>query len=343
MALNITPSMWLTKVDARGSENIFTLKQRQVIGDFIPLGSAPSVKTFYCAEDEGFISYVTDRFGFRNSDKVWDTKKHDLVILGDSFAESACVIKELQQYFGADSAVVSLGKGGNGPLTSLAVMKEYSQDYYAKKFYHFIVSNDYSREINSLYDIDFERELLDEQLTKYLRKEYRGIGYFSKLNLAELRKFAVEYTNTVANKNERHYIKMDLANLFSYGFLRELIVGRYESSEARVENAGAKSRFVDSGALAEVYREMGRVAKASHSELVFVLLPDKQSSCKDDEKHIYLKELFKNERFETLDLWSQLCQPKYFSKSGGHFNGIGYEKLIGLVNGNLQSAHKASN
>ena len=332
IVLNITPSMWLTKIDARGPENIFSLEQRETIGNFFPLGSAPGVRTFYCAEDEGFISYMTDRFGFRNLDSVWNIKKHDIVILGDSFVESACVNTPMQDYFKNHASVVSLGKGGNGPLTSLATMKEYLNSYNANKIYHFVVSNDYSREINSSYDIDFERELLDEQLMRYLKTEFRGIQYFTNLDLTKLKNFAIVYTNSVADKNYRIYLRRELANLFSYGFLKDLITSAIKKKYEVSNTVNVKSRFSSADSLLKVYGEMRRLAKVNNAILTFVLLPDKQSSCVGDAKHKYLKKIFKNNNFETLDLWKELCHPKFFAKNGGHFNNDGYKKLAELIN-----------
>ena len=56
VSLNLTPSSWLQQRDARGTGGVIPLKFRNEIGIAFPLGSAPSVETFYCAEDDGFIS-----------------------------------------------------------------------------------------------------------------------------------------------------------------------------------------------------------------------------------------------------------------------------------------------
>ena len=86
LALNFTPSGWLTSIDGRGLSSLVPEKLIETRSEgFFPLGSAPNVRTLYCQEDEGFISYITDRFGFRNNDELWDDQHHDIVILGDSF------------------------------------------------------------------------------------------------------------------------------------------------------------------------------------------------------------------------------------------------------------------
>lgn len=331
VVLNIAPAMWLTKIDARGEGNMLSLEHRKKIGGFFPIGSAPNVKTFYCSEDEGFISYKTDKFGFRNPNVIWETTNHNILILGDSFAESACVETPLQTYFSDEKTVVSLGKGGNGPLTSLAAMKEYFARNNAKYVYHFVVSNDYSRELGGGYDIDFDRELQDQQLKSYLSSDYDGIGYFSKISLVELLDFAINYSNELGEKNKQQFLKIDFANLYSYGFLRSLFVKKDIKGEGELNTAMIKSRFADKNQLARVYNEMSRVAKLNKSTMVFVLLPDKQSSCINDEKLIFLKTIFSSEKFQILDAWKELCSVKYFAKNGGHFNAAGYERLVDLI------------
>lgn len=85
---------------------------------FLPLGSIPHTNTAYCNEGYGFVEYASDRFGFRNSDKQWDTPI-DALLIGDSYIQGACVPD--RAYLSAlmsDSLgknVVNVGIGSNGP------------------------------------------------------------------------------------------------------------------------------------------------------------------------------------------------------------------------------------
>ena len=47
VALNILPSSWLLRLDARGKDSLLKSEYREQIGGFLPLGSAPNVLTFY--------------------------------------------------------------------------------------------------------------------------------------------------------------------------------------------------------------------------------------------------------------------------------------------------------
>lgn len=53
--------------------------------DIIPVNSYPYKKNFYCNEGYGLIKYNSDRFGFRNNDKIWNTHKNNdkILLVGD--------------------------------------------------------------------------------------------------------------------------------------------------------------------------------------------------------------------------------------------------------------------
>ena len=55
-----------------------------------PISSFVNSKSFLCDEGYGLIKYKTDKFGFRNSNNVYQ-KPIDIIIIGDSFAHGSCV------------------------------------------------------------------------------------------------------------------------------------------------------------------------------------------------------------------------------------------------------------
>ena len=204
----MSTSGWLLSKDGRTSSSSLSLDDRRSIGEFLPLGSAPNVMTFYCAEDDGFVIYKSDRFGFRNNDLLWNLKDHDILIIGGSFAESACIHEPLQKKFNTTDSIISLGKGGNGPLTSLAVLREYLDVYKPKTIYHFVSSSDYSRPDGHRLKIDLEREIEEDDLLKYLKDTSFSINYFSSLNLSKLREFAIAHSSKASLKKMMNLIAL---------------------------------------------------------------------------------------------------------------------------------------
>lgn len=98
--------------------------------DVIPLSGVANKTTVFCNESGEMSIFLSDRYGFNNPDKQWDTNV-ELVILGDSFAQGACVnsgqdvASKLRKETGA--SVINLGSEGNGPLIELATLKEYGE------------------------------------------------------------------------------------------------------------------------------------------------------------------------------------------------------------------------
>lgn len=82
------------------------------------IAGLPKANTYFCNEGYGLIKYLSDRFGFRNNDAVWDKKNLKLMI-GDSFVHGACVSDEhtlpQQLSIKLKEQVLNLGISGNNP------------------------------------------------------------------------------------------------------------------------------------------------------------------------------------------------------------------------------------
>ena len=342
ISLNINPASWLQRIDGRGQNSIIPLKYRKQIGGFLPLGSAPNVLTFTCAEDEGFVSFKTDRFGFRNDNQLWENKMHDILIIGDSYAESACVKKTIQDYFNPLIKIGTLGKGGNGPLTSLAVMTEYLEYYNPKVIYLLIHPNDYAVPMNNRegYDIDLEREWDDVQLQRYLNNPEFNIDYFGNLNLSFLRKFAIDYSQQKVKEKsfENKELIVRIANMFSYNFLKTYLqplasinkLSKFMSSEIK---------YVDKNKLIKVYKSMITKAKKKNTQLRFILLPQK-TICASGQINTYITNISSEIEMDTLDFTNKLCRPKIFATQGSHLNSDGYEELSKMIYSDFENLQK---
>ena len=99
-------------------------------GMIFPL-SGISNKLMVQSEENGYwMMYTGDKYGFDNSNDVYQDNIIDILITGDSFAEGWSVKSEeniggVLQEIGFN--VVNIGKSGNGPLLELAALKEYAE------------------------------------------------------------------------------------------------------------------------------------------------------------------------------------------------------------------------
>ena len=94
------------------------------------LGGISNITTIFDNENGYYPIIETDEYGFNNPKGLFAKGGVDIMLIGDSFAEGACVkpdetIASILRKSGFKT--ISLGKGGNGPLIELATLKEYAE------------------------------------------------------------------------------------------------------------------------------------------------------------------------------------------------------------------------
>ena len=60
----------------------------------LPLGLMSYNNFLLCNENGYWATFDSDRYGFNNTDSIWDNKTLDYVLIGDSFTLGSCVHKE---------------------------------------------------------------------------------------------------------------------------------------------------------------------------------------------------------------------------------------------------------
>jgi len=159
----------------------------------LPVGSISRVTTVYCNESGSWSIYQGDEHGFNNPLGTYLVDNVDIVLTGDSFAEGACV--EPTETIAAvlrrnDLRVISLGKGGNGPLLQFASFVEYAKPIRPE----IVVWAHYA---NDIHDLDF-RELQSSTLREYLESETYSQGLNKlqpEIDAALKRYVATEYAS----------------------------------------------------------------------------------------------------------------------------------------------------
>ena len=94
----------------------------------LPLSGIPKAQTLLCDELGFMAEYRADRYGYANPDEAWNAPGKGLALLGDSFVHGACVKPE-DSFAGrlrtAHPKTLNLGVSGAGPLTQLAILREF--------------------------------------------------------------------------------------------------------------------------------------------------------------------------------------------------------------------------
>ena len=166
-------------------ENGFSIKN----GRIYPFGAVSNSNTIL-HNQLGFYPIVKfDKYGFHNPPGLYNEKKIDIMLSGDSFVEGYAV--ESDKNIGSllrnsKYKTISLGKGGNGPLIEYAILREYAKPYKPKIVLWFYFANDLnnlSYEMQSsilknyLYNENYSQNLIarqseiDEVLLKYAKQQ----------------------------------------------------------------------------------------------------------------------------------------------------------------------------
>ena len=132
----------------------------------IPLSTYPNNHILGSNENGYWPIFSSDRYGFNNNDEIYKEKNHEIIFIGDSFAQNATVNyeKSIQGILNKKISTLSL-EWGNGPLLNLANFKEYSANLnYKNLIYFFTETNDL------FYDLKLEKK--NNILIKYLNLKF---------------------------------------------------------------------------------------------------------------------------------------------------------------------------
>ena len=144
-------------------------------GRIFPIGGISNKTNVYCNEGGFWSKFESDEHGFNNQKGLYKEGRVEIILTGDSFVEGACVkpnntIGSLLRKIGFN--VISIGKGGNGPLIELAALKEFAEPLKPKIVLWFFYGND----LNNLFL---------EQETPFLLKYLNDDNFSQKLILRQ--------------------------------------------------------------------------------------------------------------------------------------------------------------
>ena len=297
--------------------------------DIFPLSGISNVKTIFCKEGPEYSIYQSDRYGFNNPDNQW-VKNLDYVLIGDSFAQGACV-KEGEDIGShlrklTNKTTLTLGMAGNGPLIELASLKEYVSDKNIKNiFWIYFERNDLN---------DLKREKKNETLIKYLRKNFS-----QQLNKKQdqinniVKKIILEKEKKLkTNSSEKK-----IYNSSSFQKIIRLQIVRDKTAFDRGLDFGVDPLFE------KIIIKAKKFAEEKNSKFYFIYLPDKESFKKNNiNKKNFLKkqqvlEILKKNNINIIDINSTLFLKAedplalFAHKIYGHYSADTYLKIAEII------------
>ena len=96
-------------------------------GPVLPLGGPENASVALCNESGGWQMMGTDRHGLPNDKDTPDLDHWHMAVVGDSFVEGWCVEnhRSFVGHLRSQGSLLNLGRGGAGPLTELALLREF--------------------------------------------------------------------------------------------------------------------------------------------------------------------------------------------------------------------------
>ena len=297
--------------------------------DFFPLSGISNKKTLHCNENGYYSEYVSDRFGFNNTDKIWDNENDENVyLIGDSFVHGACIYPKFN--FSNNLSKLSknkvnffnLGYSGNGPLLNFAILKEFYNTKFPEKIIWF------HTEVNDL--IDLNKEIENPILKKYLIDNNFSQNYIINYN-----KY-LPHLEKQEKKLKLYDQKKDIFKKFLKLYhLRKNIVSKNYNDQ--------NLKFVFNDNYKKILLETKYLLEKNGSELYFVYLPswfrynNKNFRTISEVQKSQIKSFLNNNDIEFIDIdlifFSNKNNKNIYFPFGlnGHYNEKGYIEISNKI------------
>lgn len=240
--------------------------------EVMPLAGVSNKVTLLCNENGQWIDYRSDRHGFNNPDKIWDSDRLEIAVLGDSFAHGYCVpaaksfVALIRQRY---PATLNLGIAGDGPLLMLATLKEYVPLFKPKVVLWFYFEGNDLTDLQSERKSALLRNYLDDRFTQSALVRQNDLDRAMLLQMPRL--VALDQTNRERREDGRFV--GDLVSLAKLQALR-LRLGLVGGMEADDAGTAADLDGPTMNAFRHVLLKVKGRIDGWGGQLVFVYLPD---------------------------------------------------------------------
>lgn len=290
--------------------------------EVLPLSGVSDRLIVACNETGEYLIYQSDEYGFHNPKGLHSAKDLTIVAVGDSFTRGSCVKSEQNAVAIVRNTypnTLNLGRGGNGPLTMLATLREYTEPLKPKIILWIYFEG------NDLYDLG--REKKSDLLLRYLDKDY---SQNLRAIQPEIDTELIKFINDEKVKAETYEHLHPVLKFLLFDHLRDRI-DRYLVVVKR-------NSFVDFDLIREVLASAKDLTSSWGGELYFVYLPGLSQSINPDTENPSrdpVMRLVEDLDIPIIDLTDTFANhPDPLSlrpfRGYGHFNEKGY-RLFGEI------------
>lgn len=317
--------------------------------DILPLGFISDKPVIFCNESGEFIIFKTDEHGFNNPDGLYFERSSDVLLIGDSFTQGACLNREENiagRLMAKGVKVLNLGMLNSGPPKELAILKEYGRLVKPKTvFWLFYEGNDYE-------GLDFEKKspiymnYLDKNFSRHLVNKQEVID---KMLLQHLEK---EFGNLIEGEIKLQEDKTNKQQVsLTSSFLSVLKLTKLRK---RGGFFNQECEFQFDPLMKAIFIEATRTVREWDGQLVFVYLPsyyrysERNNSCKvrfldkGKKELISVIEELQLPIIDIQDAFDAHPDPLSFFpfRIYGHYNADGYKLVADYLGEYLSDNHK---
>ncbi len=288
---------------------------------FLYLSSTSNSLIIDCNENGYYSTYQTDRYGFNNPDNEWDKEEIEYLLIGDSFANSACVnrpddIGSVLRTI-SNKSVLSLGVNGNGPLLEYATLREYLDTNIKKVLWIYYEGNDFKDLQNEKKNRILMNYIKDLTYSQNLKIKQKEIDYFN-------RKYIDQMSLIKKNKKTKFEKYIKFVKLYN---TRLLI---FPSKSYTPELLPEFKKIL------QLAREF---TKKNNSKLYFIYLPEynRYKITYDDTNYNLIKNIVTELKIPFIDIHKEVFENelnplKLFPfELPGHYNVDGYKKVAETI------------
>jgi len=308
-----------------------------------PLSGISNSKTIFCNENGYYSNYYSDRYGFNNPNKVWNSPNTDYLLLGDSFVHGACVNKPndiasiLRNL--SNKKVTNLSYSSNGPLIMYSTFREYMPLNTKKVIWFYYEGNDKS---------DLNSELKNQILIKYLE----NLNFTQKLSSRQkdiddlgreiIHKELANHREKEAKHHDKYKIKVkkikfDYIKFIKLNLIRSKLnyyLPKKYKPKMEIEQLEEFEKKIPKE-YAEILSLMKEASLQKNFRFYFVYLPEYKRYLKKgymDESRINMINIVKKLNIDFIDLHEEVFKKEknplelFPFKMYGHYNVKGYQK-----------------
>ncbi len=315
-----------------------------------PLSGLSKTFTVICNEDGKWQTATTDRYGFNNSDEVYNSQLPLTVLVGDSFVYGECV--DSNNTMGAllnqkKIPTSAMGVSGGGMLSHLAVLREYAVKVKPKNIIWIHFANDNPNDLSAELKTPFLNSYLDQTFSQKLIERQNEIDdLWKKLEQARYKYFPEDN-----NPNEFWSPRADKSKIKPFEILMNII------KFVRIRTILAPSESVvsiDQDLLKAAKKILVQARNVAHKDGInfyFVYLPycplQAHDPFYDELKRILIQEninfLDISEEFRNIEKKGQDLMTYYPLGVCGHFNKAGYQFIVEKMINKFNLVRNSSN